>query len=110
MKPSRNVDKTKKTERYILFFRNQNDWQIPRKKERKKERKREREMQVCEQRVDIKMFLSVRIFPTLSNSYSLVVLGEDSKSGGRKFESWRRCQRQVKQFIPLICPIFFIVC
>ena len=68
MKPSRNVDKTKKTERDILFFRNQNDWQIPRKKERKKEREREREreMQVCEQRVDIKMFLSVRIFPTLT--------------------------------------------
>ena len=66
MKPSRNVDKTKKTERDILFFRNQNDWQIPRKKERKKERERKREMQVCEQRVDIKMFLSVRIFPTLT--------------------------------------------
>ena len=43
MKPSRNVDKTKKTERDILFFRNQNDWQIPRKKERKKERERKRE-------------------------------------------------------------------
>ena len=66
MKPSRNVDKTKKTERDILFFRNQNDWQIPRKKERKTQRAREREMQVCEQRVDIKMFLSVRIFPTLT--------------------------------------------
>ena len=71
MKPSRNVDKTKKTERDILFF-GESEWLADTEKERKKERKRERErerereMQVCEQRVDIKMFLSVRIFPTLT--------------------------------------------
>ena len=61
MKPSRNVDKTKKTERDILFF-GESEWLADTEKERKKER----EMQVCEQRVDIKMFLSVRIFPTLT--------------------------------------------